>query len=125
MALLHDLVSNMEVPVVRPELVGGLGQGGLCDEFVARFGTDHWKKTPAKNCWYIATDGMQFTVVHSLRYELDFAFYDYDTVAEFRDAFENRTHVGDAIYFQMNNTGVQYKYPALRIIAFLKERGLW
>ena len=28
----------------RPELVGGLGNGGLCDEFVARFKTDHWKK---------------------------------------------------------------------------------
>ncbi len=31
---------------------------------------------------------MQFTVRHSRRYELDFAFYDYATVVEFKAAFE-------------------------------------
>lgn len=117
--------TTFTLPDFKPELVGGLGQGGLCDEFVARFKTEVWRKTPSKGCWYIGIDGIQFTVVFSIRYGLDFAFYDYATVAEFQTAFENKTHVADAVYFQLEDSKVKYKYPALRIIKFLQDRELW
>lgn len=103
-----------------PTLVGGLGQGGDMDALAKRFG-DRWTKTPAKECWCLAIPGMQFTII-PYREKWDIAFYEYETVAEFRKAFTERTHVGNAIYFQ---TLPSDKYTGLAVVRFLKERGLW
>lgn len=121
-----SFLNNFTLPTQTPPLVGGLGQGGDMDKFVELFG-ERWKKTPVKGVWCLARDGAQFTMVLLAERGMDFAHYDYDTVAEFRTAFEAKEHVGNAQYFQLTGYGEesQYKYPALRIIAFMKEQGIW
>lgn len=119
-----SILKNFTLPLTAPELIGGVGQGGDTEKFVQLFGT-RWKKTPKKGVWFIGTDKLQITAVEAGTHGLDFAFYDYDTVEEFKKDFDEGRHVFNAQYFQLNNTGVHYKYPAIRIIAFLKEHSLW
>lgn len=73
-----------------------------------------------KDCWCLTSDRMQFTIVpYGDRW--DIAFYDYETVTEFRKAFAEKTHVGNAIYFQ---TEVGDEYTSHAVIRFLQSRGL-
>lgn len=111
-----------EMPAARreaPELVGVIGENATVDAFAKRFGM-RWRKTPAENCWCLTSDGMQFTIVpYGDRW--DIAYYDYGTVGEFRKAFENKTHVGSAVYFQTLE-GETYTIHA--VIRFIESRGL-
>lgn len=102
-----------------PLLIGGVGQEGFTETFVKRFGTK-WKRTPAKGVFCLESDGAQFTVVRYAE-KWDIAFYDYETVAEFRKAFEEKSHCYNAIYFQ---TQPGDKYTGVAIIRFMKKKGL-
>jgi hypothetical protein len=101
-----------------PVLIGGVGSGGDADALVARFG-NRWRKTPAKTCWHIASPGLQFTIV-PYRERWDIAAYRYDTVDEFRRAFEAKTHVGEAVYFQ---TEPGDKYTGVAVTRWMRENG--
>ena len=106
------------LPDVKPELIGGIGQGGAVDDLVKRFGNS-WRKTPIKGTWCLESPGMQFTI-RSYGSEWDIAFYDYETVAEFRKAFESKEMHFNAIYFQTTSGD---KYTGVAILRFLKEWG--
>lgn len=111
-----------KMPALRrdpPPLMGLVGACDTIDAFVKRFGTC-WRKTPVANCWYLASDGMQFTIV-PYGDKWDIAYYDYETVAEFRSAFESKTHVGNAVYFQTMD-GDHYTIHA--VIRFLESQGV-
>jgi hypothetical protein len=100
-----------------PLLIGGIGQGGQTEMLVKRFGTK-WKRTPVKGVWCLESPGMQFTM-RSFRDGLwDIAFYDYETVEEFRKAFEDKTHCYNAIYFQ---TQPGDKYTGVAVIRFMES----
>jgi hypothetical protein len=101
-----------------PLLIGGVGQGGDVDALVARFGS-RWRKTPAKGCWCLVSDGLQFTIV-AYRDRWDVAAYSYDTTEEFRRAFEAKTHVANAVYFQ---TEIGDKYSGLAVIRYMRKNG--
>lgn len=108
---------NFTAPPTAPILIGGVGQGGPVDAFVARFGTS-WKRTPVKGVWFIGAPGVQFT----LRGE-EVAYYDYATVEEFKDAFKNRPSevAGNAEYFNIPPT---MKYSGLAVMAYIADRSL-
>jgi len=119
------MLKEFTIASVKPTLIGGVGQGGDTGKFVEMFGTA-WKKTPKKGVWFIGTSGIQFTMMEiGGGYGMDFAFYDYATVEEFKKDFDDGEHGNNAIYFQLKNTEVDYKYPAIRIIKFLRDQGLW
>ena len=104
----------------KPDLVDVVGYDSEVDAFAKRIGNS-WRKTPSKHCWCLAIDGMQFTV-QALRNRWDIAYYDYATVAEFRKAFEEKTHGSNAIYFQTRPE--EGNVTIYAIIRFLKERGI-
>ena len=86
---------------------------------VDRFG-ERWKKTPKKGVWYLASDGVQFTIVRrGDNRGWDLAFYPYENETEFKGAFEKGTHVGNAVYFQTDD-----EITAPAVISFLKQRGI-
>lgn len=110
---------QFQTPVSAPTFIGGVGQGGDTESLVKRFG-DRWRKTPAKEVWCVTSPGAQFTITaHGDLW--DIAFYDYETVEEFRKAFNEKTHAYNAIYFQ---TQPGDKYTGVAVIRFLKDRGL-
>lgn len=111
-------LKSFSVSPIKPTLVGGVGQGGPIDELVRRFG-DHWKKTPAIFCWCLESPGLQFTII-PLSDQWDIAAYPYETVAEFRKAFEDKTHVANAVYFQTIPTD---KYTGLAVIRYMQQNG--
>lgn len=102
----------------RPILIGGIGQGGAADALVKRFG-DRWRKTPVKGCWCLESDGLQFTMVR-MGDQWDIAAYPYDTKAEFRQAFEEKTHCANAVYFQ---TKPGDKYTGVAVIRWMQQNG--
>lgn len=109
------MLKNFTIPAMAPTLVGGLGQGGSMDIFATKFGNT-WKKTSVKGVFFIAIDGCQFT----LRGD-DCAWYDFETVAEFKRVFDNEKDVlaGNAQYFTLLKTS---KYSAIDIMKFLKDQ---
>lgn len=106
-------------PRQAPMLFGEVGRDPVINAFVERFG-DRWRKMPAKDCWCLTSNGMQFTII-PYRDRWDIAFYDYETTAEFREAFEKKTHVGNAIYFQ---TEAGDDFTGHAVIRFLQSRDL-
>lgn len=83
-----------------------------------------WRPTPTKagqstRCWWIGADGLQFTIV-AYGERWDIAFYEYPTVTEFKAAFEEKSHVSNAIYFQTKSEDF---YTGNAILRFLKETG--
>jgi len=108
---------NFTAPPTAPILIGGVGQGGPVDAFVARFGTS-WKRTHIKDVWFIGAPGVQF----SLR-GTEVAYYDYPSVEEFKDAFTNRPReiAGNADYFQLDP---KMKSSGLSVMAYIAEQGL-
>lgn len=109
------MLKDFTIPVMASTLVGGLGQGGSMDTFAAKFGNT-WRKTSIKGVFYIAIDGCQFT----LRGD-DCAWYDFETVAEFKNVFDNEKDIlhGNAQYFTLSKTS---KYSAIDIMKFLEDQ---
>ena len=92
---------------------------GVAKTFVDRFG-ERWKRTPKKGVWYLASNGVQFTIVRrGDNRGWDLAFYPYESEAAFKAAFEEGTHVGNAVYFETEN-----EITAPAVISFLKQRGI-
>ena len=113
-----DFLNQFSVREEAPALIGGVGQGGDADALVARFGA-RWRKTPAKGCWCLTSNGLQFTIVkYGGRW--DIAAYGYDTTEEFRRAFEENNHSSNAVYFQ---TEPGDKYTGLSLIRYMRENG--
>ena len=111
------MLKNFTIPATAPTLIGGIGQGGMTDRFVEKFGSK-WRKTPIQGVWFIAADGCQFTLRGT-----DCAWYDFATVAEFKHIFDNEKAVlaGNAQYFQLSP---EAKYSAIDIINFLDKQGV-
>ena len=80
-----------------------------------------WQHVPGSSdtwpCWYLAGDGLQFTVVRYFRERWDVAMYLYPTREEFMSAFANQSHASNAVYFQ-TSTGETITDAILR---FLEE----
>jgi hypothetical protein len=116
-ALLKEFKS---APDMGPELIGGVGQGGPTDEFVARFGTK-WRRTKSAGecrCWWIGDDKHQFTCVR-LRGGLDIAAYSFPSLKAFQEAFDNKEHGNEVdAYFQ---TKPGDKYSAVAIMRYLHD----
>jgi len=113
-----DFLKQFSVRTEAPVLVGGTNQGGDIDALVVRFGS-RWRKTPAKDCWCILSDGLQFTIV-PYGEKWDIAAYQYDTPEEFRQAFEAKNHVANACYFQ---TEAGDKYTGVAVIRYMRKNG--
>lgn len=117
-------VAKFSTPAAeRPELVTFRGDGGLGDQFVSKFGTGSWSKTPVKGTWFAGIPGIQFTMRELPDGRMDFAFYSYETLSEFKECFKNGHTAGNAIYFQsdIRSTKLCLEY----LVEFLKKRGLW
>ena len=111
------MLKNFTLPRQAPQLVGGIGQGGPVDEFVAKFG-NKWRKTHIEGVYFIGVDGCQFTLRCN-----EVAYYDFATLAEFKDLFQNNPSAaaGNAEYFFLKK---ENKYHALDIIDYLKTKAL-
>lgn len=122
MALFHDLIKNVPAQRIEaPDLFGGIvvGEENPINAFIKRFG-GHWRKTPAKGVWCLTEPGLQFTMT-AMGDVWDIAAYPYETVSEFRVAFEKGTHAGNAAYFQ---TQPGDKYTGLAVIRYMQKNNL-
>lgn len=125
MATLFQDYMNILKPVqpAPPGLVGGLGQGGLMDQFATEFG-NRWKKTPIKGTYFIAgrSKNIQFTTRWiSPRHGWEVAYYDFKDEDDFKDVFVNHKEAlaGNAEYFFMDEKN---KYSALDLIQYMAGR---
>ena len=116
MTLFHFTSPNVNQS---PLLIGGVGQSGYTEALVKRFG-NHWRKTPVKGVWCLESPGLQFTIV-PYGEQWDIAAYEYETIAEFRKAFEEKSHCSNAIYIQ---TKLSDKYTGVAVIRYMREHGL-
>lgn len=109
-----SFLKTFTVPPETPILIGGIGQGGPVDAFVARFGTT-WKKTPIKGVFFIGVSGCQFTLRDD-----DVAWYDFATIEEFKEVFSNRPAelAGNANYFTLDPT---MKYSGLSVMKYMAD----
>ena len=112
--------SARQSATITPPLMGGIGAGGMADEFAARFGQT-WRRTPVKGTWALMSHSIQFTCRWMPDRGLDIGMYQYSTPEEFKSAFEAK-RLEDPIWFQweMNSP---HKYPYLAVREKLMQAG--
>ena len=120
MALFHDLFKSSPAHIPAPELVPAVDRDADAQALVERFGVS-WRKTPVKGTWCITSPGLQFTIRELPDGQFDIAAYPYETVAEFRKAFEENIAGGNAVYFQ---TAENEWYSCTAIIRYMRENRL-
>ena len=116
---MSELFNWGNLPPQAPELIGGIGQFGATKALVERFGTK-WRKTPSKSVWCLESPGLQFTIMALSNGLWDIAAYEYETIAEFRAAYVNGHHGGNAVYFQTQSGD---KYTGVAVIRWMQQRG--
>lgn len=115
-------VFNMHIDsnMITPPLIGGLGAGGLADEFAARFGAT-WQRTHVKGTWAVWSNSVQFTCRWLPNGKLDIGMYQYRTPKDFKVAFESN-QLEDPIWFQWE-MNAPYKHPYLAMREKLMQAG--